>query len=228
MNSVLKNYNFYCNILSMARQDKIRLLVTPTPFYESKHIYGVVQFVMDFCYLPKVNQETANEEALKIRELAQAYCSPYTNKKGEKCKAPINPKYNAYAKYSLMDNNSSHRGFWVPTNDAYVMAEATYYGACLITENAKDLLFRPNKKQKQPYSSYENERVKGIVEINQKYGYYQPNTTTFFGNKGNLVPRPFSVENIGKIITYREDSAVFPTSDDENFAYACYEIDFYQ
>ena len=99
-NNALKNYNFYCNILSMARQDKIRLLVTLTPFYESKHIYGVIQFVMDFCYLPKVNQEAeaATEEALKIRELAQAYCSPYTNKKGERCKAPINPKYNAYAK----------------------------------------------------------------------------------------------------------------------------------
>lgn len=226
MFNVCKNYNFYCKILDMARCDKIRFLVTPTPFYESKHVYGVIQFVTDFCYLPKVKPETAKEDALKIRDLAQAYCSPYINEDGVKCKAPINSKYNAYAKYLLVDNEVN-KNFWVPSNDAYVLAEASYYGACLITENAKDFLFRPEKgKEKKAYRDYENERVKGVVSINEKYGYYQPNTTNIFKGK-NIVPHPYSVETLGKIIAYHEDNAIFSSSDDKDFAYAYYEIDFY-
>ena len=185
-----------------------------------------MQFIMDCCYVPKITTETAKEDAIKIRNLAQAYCNPYINKKGEKCKAPLSPRYDAHVKYLSLDNKS--RGVpLVPSNDAYVLAESSYYGACLITENAKDFLFKAYNQQGKSYPEYENDRVKGIVEINQKYGYFQPNTTKFFGAKGNIVPRPYSVEGIGKILAYHEETALFSTSEDDTFGPADKELSFY-
>lgn len=223
LKNVYNNFKFYTTIISMAKSDKIRLLVTPTPFYESRHMDGIMQFIEDFCYLPNVKEETASENAKKIRELAQAYCHPYYNKNGEKCKAPMNPKYDAHAEYTLGEAKP-FKGFLVPPNDAYVLAEASFYGACLITENAKDFLFNKYNQEKQTYNNYDNDRVKGIVEINQKLGYFQPNTTKFFNSKGNIVPRPYSVEGIGKILAYHEETAVFSTSNDSNFSLAFDEI----
>ena len=138
--NIYNNFKFYTQILSMATSDKIRLLVTPTQLYESIHMDGVRQFIEDFCYLPNVDEKTAEENAKKIRELAQAYCHPYYDKDGVKHKAPMNPKYSAHAEYTIGENKP-FKGFLVPPNDAYVLAEASFYGACLITENAKDFLF---------------------------------------------------------------------------------------
>lgn len=223
LSSVYKNYKFYNQILKMAVGDKIRLLVTPTPLFESKHIDGVMDFIEHFCYLPKVNDDKDNQDALKIRELAQAYCHPYIDKNGQKRRAPLNPKYDAHVEY-LSTRNNKLKGFLVPSNDAYVLAEATHYGACLITENAKDLIFNAYNQTQQDSYHYENDRVRGIVEINQQYGYCQTNTTEFFGSKGFIIPRPYSVEGVGKILTYHEDSALFVTSEDENFVLAYNEI----
>jgi hypothetical protein len=67
----------------------------------------------------------------------EAYCSDYyteiIDEDGStirvKHKAPLSPEYNA------------HYGDLAPSNDAYIMAEATIYNAILLTENGKHLCF---------------------------------------------------------------------------------------
>ena len=200
-----ENLNFYNELLELAKSDKIRFLVTCTPFYESRHIESVIKFIKDVCYLPKVHMTNFKQEANEVRRLAHAYCTAYTNKEGVKRNAPLSPRYNA------------HYGDLAPSNDAYVMAEATVCHACLITENGKDLLFNSFKQENSKGAKKDNDRVRGIVEINLAKGYFEPNTSEAFGSKGYVVPRPYSIEGVGQILKYHRDGAVFVTSEDSAF-----------
>lgn len=127
------NFNFYNELLNIAKSGDVRFLITPTAFFECKHIPYLLGFIKKYCYVPKLSIANYKHQEYLVRELAKTYCNDYyideINENGEvvsvKHKAPLSPEYNA------------HYGDLVPSNDAYIMAEATVFNAVLLTENGK-------------------------------------------------------------------------------------------
>ena len=219
-----KNLNFYVELLNLAKCDKIRFLITPTTYYESKQLPWVRKFMNYMCYVPKLSIANYKHQEYLVRELAKAYCADYEveteDENGEKVKvkrkAPLSPKYNA------------HAGDIVP-DDAYLMAEATVFNAILLTENGKHLCYRETKYTQDNIEQYmsedisqteeyiKNSRSYGIFEINIQKGYYQdrelPN-----GDIEKLVPKPYMIETIGPILKYYKSTSSFPHSNDRVFA----------
>ena len=60
---------------------------------------------------------------------------------------------------------------YAPSNDCYIMAQATIEGLPLLTGNGKDFVFNsrnPNNSQRKN----NRDRVKGIIQVNILNGYY--------------------------------------------------------
>jgi len=74
---------------------------------------------------------------------------------------------------------------YCPTNDCYIMAEATVENACLLTNNAKDFIFNSNFPQD------DASRAIGIIEINRAFGYV---------DEDDIVPRPFAISMLGPLL----------------------------
>lgn len=158
-------YNCYEKILDAIFDDKLRIVVVPTVFHESNHSTSVLNFVKSFCYTPNVNILKNLERQSKIAALARKYCFPYFDKNEIKQCAPMKKVYIAECQKA------------VPSNDAYIMAESTFENCCLITVNKQDFIY---KKE----SGIDNERRKGIVEINRQAKYI---------DSENNVPKPISL-----------------------------------
>lgn len=211
-----RNLSIYLNILDIVKSgdDKIRLLVTTTPFKETQAIPEVARFIKNYCYVPNINILTNDECNKRIRKLAKAYCEPI-EKEGRTFPPPMQAKYNSYV------------GDKIPSNDAYVMAEATYYGACLLTENVKDLIEKESRHLTLEQGSFkphsDNLRVRGIVDINILNGYGQEAPDSTYGEDSLNVPKPCSISHFGyflqkldrKIANYTktEDSKTIKFSD---------------
>ena len=186
--SVIKHLDMYTKYLNIAKDKNspIRFLVTQTPWKESCHIEAVNDFIRKYCYVPRVNYLQQNNIKREIIKLARSYCKSYTNHKGEKKEAPMSIKYNA------------DKGELAPSNDAYVMAEATVFGACVLTENKKDFI---NMEQEESTSAYgNNKRALGIIELNKIFGY-----EVAYDEHFRTVSKPWAVDHLGKFLDNLED-----------------------
>lgn len=205
---LVSNFNFYNELLDLALNDEIRFLVTPTAYYESRQIPVCHEFIKQYCYLPNINVTNYKNFEYRVRQLAKAYCLPYERDE-KRYPAPLSPKYNAEV------------GDVVPTNDAYIMAEASVCNANLITENIKHLILKSDKNEY--YSQEEavyNRRDWGIDDINIINGYCFEKTK-LNGELKNFSPIPVSVESIGKSLKYFKDQGrIYPESLDRSFVRA--------
>lgn len=190
---MLKNLNVYLSLLELIKNEdsEIRLMVTTTPFKETQAIPNVARFIKKYCYVPNINILTNDECNKEIRRLAKAYCEPF-EKDGRTFAPPMQAKYNSYV------------GGKIPSNDAYVMAEATYYGASLLTENVKDLIEKQSQFKNLEKGSFQphqdNLRVRGIVDINLLRGYGQECSNSKYGEDSLKVPKPYSMSLLGHFI----------------------------
>lgn len=219
---LLYNFNFYNELLELAKNDTIRFLVTPTSFYECRHIHHLMKFMKKMCYVPKMSMTNYKHQEHLIRELAKAYCSDYYTETIDedgstrmvKHKAPLSPEYNA------------HYGDLAPSNDAYIMAEATIYNAILLTENGKHLCYREKPYRIDDSDNVKNDmyaketsktpRAKGIMDINIQMGYCQ--TIDDDGGRRYKVSQPYTIAAIGPILRYFNDPERFPNSNDDVFS----------
>ena len=149
---VRNDFNYYERLFENVKNDKVRLLVVDAVFQESKHSSNLLGFMKDYCYFPNVNAVNYQEKAEKARELAYAYCSPY--KYG-------GVEYSAPMKFVFIADINKN----VPTNDTYIMAQATVEGCCVLTGNKKDFIF--DKRQ----NCDNKDRLDGICRINKLFGY---------------------------------------------------------
>lgn len=174
---------------SVATTDELRLLVTTSVFYEVRHKREVVNFINDYCYIPKQNNLLDQEYMVKkqkIKDLAYAYCGagkpydPYNP-------PPMDMKYMAEI------------GSYCPTNDCYIMAEATVENAILVTNNRKDFIYNKN------IPDDESSRLMGIISTNAQFGYV---------DESGYSPRPIALHSFGPLLRASTDELRFILAED--------------
>ncbi len=164
-NIQLKNdFNFFSRLLDHVRFDEVRLLIVDAVYQESKHSQSLVNFIKEYCYFPNINAVNYQEKAEKARILARAYCSKYEHE-GKICEPPMKFMF-------VADINKT-----VPTNDAYIMAQATVEGCCVLTGNRKDFIFDEKA------DTENHDRLAGICYINILNGYFEENEHGVFTSK---------------------------------------------
>ena len=147
------NFGYFFSLINMAKNDEIRLLIVPTVFHECEHSKSCVEFMKNYCYMQNVNQFNADRIAQEVDDLAKSYCKSYVYN-GVEFPAP------------MMNEYSSANRKYVPSNDAYIMAEATIAGAAaVITMNVKHYIKNIRNDDD------DNSRLKGIIRINKIKGY---------------------------------------------------------
>ena len=149
----------------------------------------------NYCYFPNVNAANYQEKAEKARKLADAYTKPYfyTDRDGKEIQADA-PMKSVF----VADINK-----YVPTNDCYIMAQATVEHCSLLTGNGKDFIF-----DKRDEDRYNHARVRGITQINIANGYYSETSPGHY-----VTPKPIMLKTIAASIKY-DDS--FETVDQTN------------
>ena len=79
---------------------------------------------------------------------------------------------------------------YVPTNDCYIMAQASIEGICLVTANGKDFIFNEKSKNEN------NARTLGIMEINKQKRYCAEDLNTIY-----TTPRPIHIRTLGPLLS---------------------------
>lgn len=176
------NLERYKKIVMAISLGRIKIVLLPTVFYESNHTQSVLNFIKKFCYCPNENLLKNFERQRKISSLARKYCFPYFDNNNIKHPAPMKKTY-------VADSQQE-----VPSNDAYIMAEATFENCCLLTVNKKDFIYKK-------HSEIDNERKKGIIEINIK--------NNFIDFKKS-VPKPISLGEVVLAIEIDDYTLVQP------------------
>ena len=156
--------------------DEIRLVILDAVFQESQHSKEyLLKFMKQYCYFTKINAVNYQRKAAEARRLANAYCEPFEVGDRE-FSAPMKKVFNAA------------NGTFSPTNDCFIMAQATIEGICLITANGKDFIFD------EKIGKENHDRAKVIMSINMSKGYYKSNSGNF------STTRPFHIQTIGPML----------------------------
>ena len=166
---------YFKRLYFKAKNNEIRFVIVDAVYQESQHSISLLTFMKNYCYFPKINAVNYLKKAEKARRLANAYCEPYDV--GDKeFPAPMKKIFNAESGKSS------------PTNDCYIMAQATMEGISLITANGRDFIFdEKNGKEN-------HDRAKGIMSINIARGYYKTSQGKF------NTSRPFHIHTIGPML----------------------------
>jgi len=183
---LLKKYSgYFQRLYHRMEEDSLRLVIVDAVYQESKHSASLVNFMKNHCYFPKINLVNYQEKATEARELANAYCSPF-KLGGKEFPAPMKKVFHA-------DENKH-----APSNDCYIMAQATIEGICLITANGQDFIFDDK-------SNIENHfRSMGIINVNMIKGYCSGDVKKYG------IPRPYHIETIGPMIKQTLKFSAFP------------------
>ena len=189
---ILSKYSGYLSKLFIKSiNDELRLLVTPTTFYENKYKPKVLNFIKSYCYIPaqhSVLDPTYSIKKQAIKDLAYAYCG------AGKPFDPTNPP-------PMTMKYLAEVGSCCPTNDCYIMAEATVENAILLTNNSKDFVF--NKKNNED----DNSRRLGIININKSFGYVDDE---------GLTPCPFSIFTFGPMLKMPTENLRFALAENSS------------
>ena len=189
----IKRYvDIYKKLISMAEKDEIRLLIVNSVYKEIKHSTNLIRFIKKYCYVPNQNIFNQAERIDKIKKLANAYCEPYTDYQGNLNKAPMQKVY-----YAIIDS-------YGPTNDAFIMAEATVENAILLTLNAEHFIF--DKRKVGNEKSNDQSRKIGIVQINKNLNYCDENQ--------HLTSKPLSMSEFEHIVFKYGTNEFYDANDD--------------
>ena len=196
LNSALKkDFNYFVLLLNCIEHDEIRLVIVDAVYQESKHSDSLINFIKDYCYFPNINAANYQEKAEQSRILAKAYCSEYTYCDEEK-QAPMKSVF-------IADINK-----YAPSNDCYIMAQATIEGLPLLTGNGKDFVFNnrnPNNSQRKN----NHDRVKGIIQVNISNGYF-----TIQENGKKISSAPMLLYELAPILRHIDSFKTPEQSDD--------------
>jgi len=174
VNFISEVYNLVCQSVS-EEYPLFKFLVTETVWQETRHLPNVVDFIKNYCYVPNINTLNMDKKLEEKHRLAQAYCFGLYDLDGREVCPPPMQKY----KKGLQ---------LIPSNDAYIMAEATREGAAVLTMNGQDYVFDKN-------GAIGNKNRKcGIMAINEKLGYGK-----IVGGK-MLLPEPFTLDKFCPLV----------------------------
>lgn len=187
---LVKDFNYFLRMLNHIQEGNVKLVIVDAVYQESKHSANLLKFMNTYCYFPNVNAKNYQDKMEKARVLAHAYCQPYIYEGKEYC-APMKFVYVADIKK------------YVPTNDAYIMAQATVEDCCLLTGNKQDFIF--NKKD----GIGNRSRLIGICRINEMFGYYETRADGVFMSK------PLTLSKMMGLLRSKEEFGIMNQSQDK-------------
>lgn len=191
---IKRNHQDLLMLLNLIKTDQLHVFIGNTVFQQVKHRQEVCEFIKLYCYFPKLNVLTFNELLEKADDLASQYCSHYLFK-GEKKYPPMDLNYSPISRKQA------------PSDDAYIMAEASIAGCMFITNNGKHFIFRENRK------GDKNSRALGIITINKANHYCEE-----LDNGETITPKPVLVRQFCEWIkTQGLDQIMMPDVDVNNF-----------
>lgn len=162
------------NLLQSVKSGDVQLCITKTVFNElnlERHL-TTKSFVEKYIHIVTIPDELARTFAIRRTKLAREYVE----------------------KNAMDDEYSAKEEERVPSNDAYIMAEATIVGLTLITHNEKDFLFRN-------ISTKDWDRVKLIAKINAERNYLFPSNMSGTA----LAPQPINLSSFGANYKHLKD-----------------------
>lgn len=186
---VYHNLEDYHYLLTCFNSGLIEFRIGKVVFKENNHLEAILNFIKNY----KIKSINAPEHQVLV--MAQAYCSSYTDINKVKHPAPMNKEYIA------ADDE------FKPSNDAFIMAEATIGNCLLLTNNFKHFISFSE-------AEYDHRRADGIKCINKQF--------KFDKIKGNKVftPQPLTLKTLVKFlkayIPTKTDIAII-TEDEHNF-----------
>lgn len=154
-------------IYDKIKSGEIKPIVLSTVFNETSFVPIIMDFIKEFGYFPKTDKHNKKKQLQEIKQLAKSYVKPYENE-GRVYTPPMKELYSAFA------------GGFVPSNDAFIMAEATYHGYLLVTANEKDYIYTDAgmERRKQKLNATKT-RMIGICNINKENGYTMKDNSEF-------------------------------------------------
>jgi len=174
---IKQNFEDYLFIMDKIKSGELEIFVSKYVFREVEHIEYVFEFIQKYCSSKFSN----NTE--EIEKLANAYCNPYTEN-GEELLPPMNRQYVAAINKV------------VPTNDCYIMADATVNYSFLLTNNLQDYIYDKTSSNPQ-----DHRRIDGIRAINVQHGYKRK------GVNGDFIPQPMVIKKFVRYMrNYSEKS----------------------
>lgn len=183
--NVANNFNELKYFRSLIEQGILKIIIPTTVYQECKNSSGCEEFIKRYGIIPKIDHNNFKAYATDMTNLAYAYCFEEVDINGRKMTA-MHPQYVASV------------GKVVPTNDAFIMAEATMLGLCLITLNEKDFIqtmYNRVGARKGEFDDF-NDIVQAITTINKNYGYVYDSR---FNSNLYTSARPFSPEKFMEI-----------------------------
>lgn len=202
---IIKNHpQNFSYLYKLLKQDKVRFYITETVLRENKHIKDCITFMIENCYMhTPMSEKEKDSRQEEISNLVNAYTTQQLiNKRGQKIivEPPMKKEYSAFV------------GKMIPTNDCFIMAEATVDNVTLLTDNGKDFIFDIKENKFNEYGKLTKSRTARIVDINIALGYYSINE---FGNRD--VPKPLNLDTLANIIKYKGLEAIeTPSPNEEN------------
>lgn len=190
--SLKKDFNYFNRLYNAILYDEIRPLVVDAVYQESKHSNSLIEFMKKYCYFPNVNAVNYQDKAEKARNLANAYTKPFIYN-GEHCDPPMKAVF-------VADINK-----YVPTNDCYIMAQATIEHCSLLTGNGKDFIFNQRHEDR-----YAHERVKGIAQVNILNGYFDEDSPGHY-----ITPKPVMINTLAGILKYDDEFLSIEQNEDK-------------
>lgn len=190
---LVTNINFVSEVYDMVKRSVsekypvFKFLVTETVWRETRYLPIVADFIREYCYVPNINALNMDSKLAEKKKLAEAYCYGLYDSAGKMVCPPPMQKDKKGKK---------------PSNDAYIMAEATREFATLLTMNGQDFVY---VKDGAPGN---NDRKRGIMDINVRLRYIKT-----VNGKG-LVPEPFTLERFCPLVRYIESGAKLLFSED--------------
>ena len=163
-------FDDYLFIMDKVKSGKLEIYVSRYVIREIEHIDYVMEFKSKFCHTKIIDNND------KIEDLANAYCSPYIEN-GEKLLPPMDKQYVAAINKV------------VPTNDCYIMAEATVNFSFLLTNNLQHFIYDKSSPDPQ-----DHRRIDGIRAINVKKGYSRK------GKNGDFIPQPMILPKLVRFL----------------------------
>jgi len=149
-------------IKKFAAESKIKLVITETVYGECKENPAIKNFMeSDYFIIAKIDRDI-------VHEIATAYTLPVVLDDGMEIKKPMESHYDAAL------------GRTAPTNDCYIMAEASVLGIDLLTFNYRDFMM---------YNDKPSLRVAAITKINSEFGLVFNNV-----NGEKSIPRPLKID----------------------------------
>lgn len=167
---IKQNFDDYLFIMDKIKSGELEVYISKYVLRENEHIDYVMEFKRKFCY----TKITDNKE--KIEDLANAYSSPYTENNTEFL-PPMDREY--IAAFDKV----------VPSNDCFIMADATVNYSFLLTNNLQHFIY--DKSSKDPN---DHRRIDGIRAINVKKGYKRK------GTNGDFIPQPMVLQKMVRFL----------------------------